>query len=96
MPVAMALSSSRSTTTTRPSYARRFMKMFPEHEGFFRTREQTSEGRARYPSARTYASRLWGCLMARNMEWYDEERNRELSNLCDDLWTVEMVPIYRH
>lgn len=33
--------------------------------------------------------------MARNMEWYDEERNRELSNLCDDLWTVEMVPVYR-
>ena len=23
-------------------YARRFMKMYPEHEGFFRTREQTS------------------------------------------------------
>ena len=26
----------------RPFYARRFMKMYPEHEGFFRTREQTS------------------------------------------------------
>ena len=25
-----------------PFYARRFMKMYPEHEGFFRTREQTS------------------------------------------------------
>ena len=24
-------------------YARRFMKMYPEHDGFFRTREQTSE-----------------------------------------------------
>ena len=24
-------------------YARRFMKMYPKHEGFFRTREQTSE-----------------------------------------------------
>ena len=27
----------------RAMYARRFMKMYPEHEGFFRTREQTSE-----------------------------------------------------
>lgn len=27
----------------RPFYARRFMKMFPEHEGFFRTRTQTSK-----------------------------------------------------
>lgn len=24
-------------------YARRFMKMYPEHDGFFRTRKQTSE-----------------------------------------------------
>tara|TARA_R110000851_G_scaffold214640_1_gene367384 strand:- start:284 stop:637 length:354 start_codon:yes stop_codon:yes gene_type:complete len=24
-------------------YARRFMKVYPEHDGFFRTREQTSE-----------------------------------------------------
>ena len=27
----------------RPFYARRFMKMYPEHDGFFRTREQTSK-----------------------------------------------------
>ena len=27
----------------RALYARRFMKMFPKHEGFFRTREQISE-----------------------------------------------------
>lgn len=27
----------------RALYARRFMKMYPEHDGFFRTREQTSE-----------------------------------------------------
>ncbi len=26
----------------RALYARRFMQMYPEHEGFFRTREQTS------------------------------------------------------
>ena len=26
----------------RALYARRFMKMYPEHEGFFRTREQTA------------------------------------------------------
>lgn len=26
-----------------PFYARRFMKMYPQHEGFFRTRHQTSE-----------------------------------------------------
>ena len=26
----------------RAFYARRFMKMYPKHEGFFRTREQTS------------------------------------------------------
>ena len=29
------------------------------------------------------------------MRWEDEERNAELSNLCDDLWTVETIPIYR-
>ena len=27
----------------RAFYARRFMKMHPEHDGFFRTRKQTSE-----------------------------------------------------
>ena len=27
----------------RPLYARRFMKMYPDHDGFFRTRKQTSE-----------------------------------------------------
>lgn len=27
----------------RTLYARRFMKMYPEHDGFFRTRRQTSE-----------------------------------------------------
>jgi len=27
----------------RPLYARRFMKMYPKHDGFFRTRKQTSE-----------------------------------------------------
>ena len=27
----------------RALYARRFMKMYPEHNGFFRTREQPSE-----------------------------------------------------
>ena len=26
-------------------YARRFMKKYPKHEGFFRTRKQTSEGK---------------------------------------------------
>ena len=26
-------------------YARRFMKVYPEHDGFFRTREQTSEAK---------------------------------------------------
>lgn len=26
-----------------PFYTRRFMKMFPEHDGFFRTRKQTTE-----------------------------------------------------
>ena len=29
----------------RAFYARRFMRKYPEHEGFFRTREQTSEHR---------------------------------------------------
>ena len=29
----------------RAFYARRFMKKHPQHEGFFRTRKQTSEGR---------------------------------------------------
>ena len=29
----------------RAFYARAFMKKFPEHEGFFRTRKQTSENR---------------------------------------------------
>jgi len=29
----------------RAFYARRFMKKHPKHEGFFRTRKQTSEGR---------------------------------------------------
>ena len=29
----------------RAFYARRFMRKYPEHEGFFRTREQTSEYR---------------------------------------------------
>ena len=28
-------------------------------------------------------------------EWVAEDRNRDLSNLCDDVWTVESVPIYR-
>ena len=28
----------------RPFYSRRFMDVFPEHEGFFRTRVQTSKG----------------------------------------------------
>jgi len=27
----------------KPFYARDFMKMYPEHDGFFRTRKQTSE-----------------------------------------------------
>ena len=27
----------------RPFYARAFMRMYPEHDGFFRTREQTSK-----------------------------------------------------
>ena len=27
----------------RPFYARRFMKMYPSHDGFFRTRKQTSK-----------------------------------------------------
>lgn len=27
----------------RPLYARRFMKMYPDYDGFFRTRKQTSE-----------------------------------------------------
>lgn len=27
----------------RPLYARRFMNMYPQHDGFFRTRKQTSE-----------------------------------------------------
>ena len=29
----------------RALYARRFMRMYPEHEGFFRTREQVSESK---------------------------------------------------
>jgi len=29
-----------------PFYARRFMKMYPEHDGFFRTRRQISEDEA--------------------------------------------------
>lgn len=28
-----------------PFYSRRFMKMYPEYDGFFRLRQQTSEGR---------------------------------------------------
>ena len=28
-------------------------------------------------------------------EWVLEDRCRDLSNLCDDLWTVETIPIYR-
>ena len=30
----------------KPFYARRFMKMFPKHDGFFRTRHQVSEDRS--------------------------------------------------
>ena len=30
----------------RPFYARRFMAMYPEHEGFFRTRKQISKSAA--------------------------------------------------
>lgn len=29
----------------RAFYARRFMKLYPEHEGFFRTRQQVSENK---------------------------------------------------
>ena len=37
-------SSFKINNNHRPFYARRFMKMFPQYEGFFRTRVQTSKG----------------------------------------------------
>ena len=36
-------SSFKLNNNYRALYARRFMRMYPEHQGFFRTREQTSE-----------------------------------------------------
>jgi hypothetical protein len=36
----------RMNNSFRSIYARRFMRVYPEHEGFFRTRRQRSEDRA--------------------------------------------------